>query len=67
MSTVTIPKKEYENLLTQADLYAMLVKKIPIKKWGIELYSPERMREFAQEDKLDTEITTRIKKILRRK
>ena len=65
MSTVTIPKKEYEELLTQADLYEMLLRKIPIKKWGIELYGSERVREFMREDRLDTKTTTRIKKILR--
>jgi len=67
MSDVTIPKKEYESLLTRADMYEMLVKKIPVKKWGIELYSRERVREFNQEDKVGIKTTTRIKKILRRK
>ena len=67
MNTVTITKKEYETLRAESDLYQMLIRKVPVKKWGIEIYAPDRIREFAREDKINQKTAVRIRKVLKRK
>ena len=65
MNTITIPKSEYEELQTLAELYQTLLRRLPKKEWGIETYSPSRLREFLKEDRLDSGLSSQIRKALK--
>lgn len=64
MATVTIRKSEYEMLKRRASLYEAVLRALPERKWGIERYSPARIREFMREDKMSRNVTARAKKAL---
>jgi len=65
MDTVTIPKNQYEILKQQATLYEKIFKRSEATDAGIEIYTPERIREFEQADELDLETRERIENLLR--
>ena len=64
MTTVTIPKSEYDELQTMAELYQTLLRRLPKREWGIETYSPARLREFLKEDRLDSKTLSQVRKAL---
>lgn len=64
MDTVTIPKVQYQQLKRKASLYEVIFKFLPEKVFGIENYSSARIREFLNEDKVDTETKEIVKGIL---
>ena len=66
MATVTISKTELETLKKKASLYEILIKNIPQKEWGIEVYSPKRIKELMREDRVAPKVRVRIKKLLSR-
>lgn len=63
MATVTIRKSEYETLKRRASLYEAVLRALPERKWGIERYSPTRIREFMREDRLSRSVAARLRKI----
>ena len=63
MNTITLPKNEYEDLRIQADLYEIVLRRLPEVRWGIETYSPKRIREFSREDLLDRKTRARVQKM----
>lgn len=65
MVTVTIPKVEYALLQKRASLYETMLRVIPERRWGIERYTEERLREFSRADRLDTETRKKLRRSLR--
>lgn len=66
MATVTISKTQFDILKKRASLYEAILKALPERKWGIEEYSPARIREFIRQDRLNQKTRARLKKILPR-
>lgn len=64
MNTITLPKAKFDILQKRASLYEAILRFLPERKWGIEEYSPKRIREFMSEDKIDRKTRSRVKKIL---
>lgn len=65
MDTVTLAKTKYDLLKRRASLHETVLRALPRKKWGIEMYTAQRIREFAKRDELDQKTAARVKKILR--
>ena len=64
MQVVTIPKTEYEILEKRAKLYSRLLAKEE-RRFPVESYSEERVKEFLAEDKVGDAIKSKARKILR--
>lgn len=64
METITLPKTKYDILRKRASLYERFVRVLPKRKWGVENYTPERIREFMTQDKLDRKTAARVKKLV---
>lgn len=65
MDTITIPKEQYEMLKQQAALYEKIFKRSKEMDLDVEMYTPERIKEFEQADELDSETRERVEKFLR--
>lgn len=65
METVTLPKTKYEILKKQASLYEEIFRFLPERVFGVEDYSPKRIREFSQEDRIDKKTRVKIKQLLK--
>jgi len=65
METVSIPKTKYKILKKQASLYKEILRLLPEKFFGIEIYSKKRLKEFQKEDRLDKKTRNRLQKILK--
>ena len=59
-----MPKKEYETLKRKASLYEQVFRRIPERTFGIERYSPKRIREFMTADRIRKDAAKRLKKVL---
>ncbi len=64
MTSITLPKTQYDILKRRAVLYEKILRSLPERKWGIEEYTSERVREFMREDKIGAVVRTRAKKML---
>ena len=64
MTTITLPKSQYELLKKRSSLYEALLRSFSKSKRGVEEYTPERIREFMDNDQVDPKIMIRIKRIL---
>ncbi len=64
MSTVTLPKKEYEMLKRKASLYEQVFRRISERTFGVERYSSKRIREFMAADRIPKDAAKRLKKVL---
>lgn len=65
METVTLPKMKYEILKKRASLYEKIFRFLPEKKFGTELYSKRRIKEFLKEDELDKKTRGRLEELLK--
>ncbi|MEK7500680.1 MAG: hypothetical protein AAB642_00965 [Patescibacteria group bacterium] len=65
MPTVTLPKPQYDILEKKARLYESILRVLPERRWGIEVYSKKRVQEFLREDIIPKKIQERLKKLLR--
>ena len=63
MKTVTIPQKKYEIVEKQAELYRLFVGETR-NFFPIELYSASRLKEFFQEDRVNSRLKKKVGKIL---
>ncbi len=63
MATITVPKKKYEQLERKAALYNRLLERAE-KRFPIELYSDERMKQFLKEDAVSPRARRTIGKLL---
>ena len=64
MTTITLPRPRYEILKRRAQLYQAVLRTLPELRWGIEEYTPERIKEFMRQDKLDKKTLARVKELL---
>jgi len=64
MSTITLPKAEFDILKKRAFLYEAILRFLPERKWGIENYTSKRIREFMRQDRIDRKTYPRVKKLL---
>jgi len=60
MTTITIPKAEFNILKKRASLYDALLQALPERRWGIEKYSSVRLKEFARSDRLGKRTRRRL-------
>ena len=65
MSTVTLPKTEYENLKKKASLYEKIFRFVSSQSFGIDSYSDKRIKEFMQEDRVDRKTRQKLEKLLK--
>lgn len=64
MTTITLPKTEYETLRKKASLYEQIFRSMPKRFLETELYSKERIKDFLEQDKIDEEAKKRLKNLL---
>ncbi|TSC75333.1 MAG: hypothetical protein G01um101433_907 [Parcubacteria group bacterium Gr01-1014_33] len=64
MITITIPKAKYDIMEKRASLYERILRFLPERKWGIEEYSAQRIKEFAREDTLTKTTRAKVKTLL---
>ncbi|MBU3942892.1 hypothetical protein KKA24_02820 [Patescibacteria group bacterium] len=65
MTTITLPKNEYEELRKKASLCERIFRFIPEGILKTEDYSKERISEFLKEDKIDKKAESRLKNLLK--
>jgi len=65
MSTITLPKTEYEILRRKASLYEQIFSFMPKRFLETEDYSRERIKEFLEQDKINKETKRRLKSLLK--
>ena len=64
MTVVTLSKAKYDVLEKRARLYEAFLRRLPERKWGVEKYSSQRIREFLASDRLDKKASSSLKKLL---
>lgn len=65
MIMITVPKTQYELLKKRSSLYQVMLRSLSRRKWGIEEYTSDRIREFMDNDQLDLKTAARLKRILK--
>lgn len=64
MAVITLPQTTFQSLKKRAELYDVFLRTLPERRWGIEEYSPQRLKEFTREDRIDPKTRSRLRKLL---